>query len=392
MPVRLSINESIFNIQLGIADWNNGLVVSKCSSDGESIIPAPAHLSLSYLRLLPNGQCWYNSIPHHFIKVVSIFPDYRLRLLGLVSRSIKCQEIMSSSYKLTLYLAVHYFPFDDQNIIDTAELGIVELLNSMQLSSTPDALEFITRVDISYSLRIADIHKLLSNQHNQYQCFTSYQLIAKTVLQLNSRYPKITNTALAVWLTELFKYELPIYITNLLDDIDSLVKQKAIPGGWRRFLSLRSINEIELKLVRYQTLQRYRNAVRECAEKKKKSESHDKLPEFNSLVAAENPRTLLRCCLFLQPPKSEPEYWDLFLAALNKEALLYLLPKPNSGVLALQVFRDSGYNIKGLRFLCVKQKYQKETPTNVFNSILDGLNEYQKKYNNINVDYNHAWF
>lgn len=391
MPVRLSINEIGFNVQLSIAEWNDGLVVYKCSFGDECIIPAPAHLSLSYLRLLPDGQCWYNSIPSHSIKIVSRFPDHKLRLLSLMAQSAACQQIMNSPYRLTLYLAVHYFLFDDKKIIDAAENGVVELLNCMHLSSTSDALEFITRVDISYSLRIADIHILLSEQHKQYQGFANYQLITKTVLQLNSRYPKITNTALAVWLTELCKHELPIYITNLLDDIDSLVKQKAIPGGWRRFLSLTSINEIEKKLVRYQTLQRYSNVVRACAEKKKKSEHHDELPEFDSLVVIEKPRMLLRYCLFLQQPKLEPECWDLFVAALNNEAVIYLLPKPNSGVLALQIFRDSDRNIKGLRFLCAKPKYQDKLPLSMLNDIFDGLNKYQKKYN-IKIDYEHAWF
>lgn len=391
MPVSLSINEIGFNVQLSIAEWNDGLVVYKCSFGDECIIPAPVHLSLSYLRLLPGGQCWYNSIPSHSIKIVSKFPDNKLRLLSLMAQSAACQQIMNSPYRLTLYLAVNYFPFDDKNIINAAEHGVVRLLGCMNLSSTSDALEFIVRVDISYSLRIADIHRLLSEQHKQYQGFTSYQLITKTVLQLNSRYPKITNTALAVWLTELFKHEIPIYITNLLDDIDSLVKQKAIPGGWRRFLSLTSINEIENKLVRYQTLQRYSNVVRACAEKKEKPESHDELPEFESLTIIKNIRTLCSYCLLLQPPKADPEHWDLFIAALNKEAVLYLLPKPNSGVLVLQVFRDSKHKIKGLRFLCAKSKYHKKIPFNMLDDILDGLRKYQKSAN-IKIDYDHVWF
>lgn len=385
MPVALSITESEFNVQLHVADWNHGLVITQSGS----VIPAPAHLSVDYLRLLPEGGSWYDTIPIYWLERVSSFPDHQLRLLSLVARSARCQQIMGSSHRLILYLAVHYFPFDDQRIIEAASQGITELLACMQLPSTHDALAFIERVDRSAFLYVSEIQTLLTN--HQYRGFSAYSVITKTVLQLNRRYPHITNTTLAVWLTRLCQDELPGYVTDLLDEIADLVRQKAIPGGWRRFISLTSFADMEQKLVRYKTLQRYRFAVGGLTEKKQELECSEDLPVFDALAVINRPRTLLRYCLSLQPPRLESECWDLFMAVLNKQAVLYQLPKPNSGILALQIFRDSESKIKGLRFLCARPKYHKTTSFNVLDDVMAGLDKFQSR-TSIKIDYDHPWF
>lgn len=238
---------------------------------------------------------------------------------------------------------------------------------------------------------VSEIQALLIDHHKLYQSFSTYPVITRSVLQLNRRYSLITNTALAVWITQQCRDELPIYVTDLLDDIDGLVRQKAISGGWRRFISLRTFAEIEHKLARYKTLQRYGYADRLFTVKKPEMESCEDLPQFDSLVVIKKRRTLLRHCLLLQPPQLEPEYWDLFTAVLNKEAILYQLPKPNYGVLAFQVFRDPEHKMKGLRFLCAKPKYNEKFSFNVLDEMLNGLKEFQSK-TDVKIDYEHPWF